>query len=34
VIEKNDKRASNEFVHLKNDNKGKELGFVLVSAIL
>jgi len=34
VIEKNDKRVRNEFVHLENDNKGNELGFVLVFAIL
>lgn len=34
VIEKNDKMVSNEFVHLKNDNKGNKLGFVLASAIL
>jgi hypothetical protein len=34
VIEKNDKRVSNEFFHLKNDNKSNELGFVIVFAIL
>jgi hypothetical protein len=34
VIGKNDKTMNNEFVHLKNDNKGNKLGFVLASAIL